>query len=592
MSTNVLASNAPATPNMLGLIDHTFSNYVDFGYGATLHDSSPGIVFTTVIGNTYSLYDNGTLIGTMVATNSNSTNWTVPSTLQIGAHVLTVTATDAAGNTSAPSGIDFTLAAPLPATPVIVGMIDHSLNVVELTSTLHDSTPEICFWSVPGNTYSFYDNGALIGTMVATKTSTNWTVPALKNGAHALTVTATDAAGHTSAPAEMAFTVAVPLPATPETLGLIDHSFSNYVDFGYGATLHDSTPAFAFRAVPGTTYSLYDNGALIGTMVATKAVTAWTVPVALKNGAHVLTVTAADAAGNTSAAASIDFKVAVSLPAAPNTLGLIDHSISNYADFGYGATLHDSTPAFVFSSVAGNTYSLYDNGALIGTMVATKAVTAWTVPEALQNGAHVLTVMASDAAGNTSAAAGIDFTVAVSSQSASDASTHFAVGLNDAFVATGDHQTADLSFDPAAYFKQSTAHIAGGDTGVHTLHLTGSHEVLDLTSLTGKTATAKISGVEVIDLGGHSNSLNLSLLDVLNLGQTNLFQNDGNKQMVVNGSNGDTVDLLHAKVAGIADTDWQTHGTAAVGGVTYNVYEHAGAHTELLIQQSVQVVVH
>ena len=105
MSTNIIASNAPATPNMLGLIDHSFSNYVDFGYGATLHDSSPAvIVFTTVIGNTYSLYDNGTLIGTMVATNSKSTNWTVPSTLQIGAHVLTVTATDAAGNTSATIG--------------------------------------------------------------------------------------------------------------------------------------------------------------------------------------------------------------------------------------------------------------------------------------------------------------------------------------------------------------------------------------------------------------------------------------------------------------------------------------------------------
>ena len=102
-------------------------------------------------------------------------------------------------------------------------MIDHSLNVVELTSTLHDSTPEICFWAVC-NTYSFYDNGALIGTMVTTKTSTNWTVPALKNGAHALTITATDAAGNTSAPADIDFIVAVPLPATPETLGLIDHS--------------------------------------------------------------------------------------------------------------------------------------------------------------------------------------------------------------------------------------------------------------------------------------------------------------------------------------------------------------------------------
>ena len=131
MSTNIIDSDTPATPQMLGLIDHSFSNYVDFGYGATLHDSSPAFVFAAVPGNTYSLYDNGTLIGTMVATKA-VTAWTVPVALQNGAHVLTVTATDAAGNTSAAAGIDFTVAVPLPATPTIVGMIDHSLSVIEL----------------------------------------------------------------------------------------------------------------------------------------------------------------------------------------------------------------------------------------------------------------------------------------------------------------------------------------------------------------------------------------------------------------------------------------------------------------------------
>ena len=131
MSTKLIASDAPATPQTLGLIDHSFSNYVDFGYGATLHDSTPAYAFTSVPGNTYSLYDNGALIGTMVATKT-TTAWTVPVALQNGAHVLTVTATDAAGNTSAASGMDFTVAVPVPATPVIVGMIDQSLSVIEL----------------------------------------------------------------------------------------------------------------------------------------------------------------------------------------------------------------------------------------------------------------------------------------------------------------------------------------------------------------------------------------------------------------------------------------------------------------------------
>ena len=62
--------------------------------------------------------------------------------------------------------------------------------------------------------------------------------------------------------------------------------------------------------------------------------------------------------------------------------------------------------------------------------------------------------------------------------------------------------------------------------------------------------------------------------------------------MMVNGSDGDTVDLSNAHIAGVADGQWQQEGTAVVGGVTYNVYEHSGAHTELLVQQGVQVALH
>jgi hypothetical protein len=124
------------------------------------------------------------------------------------------------------------------------------------------------------------------------------------------------------------------------------------------------------------------------------------------------------------------------------------------------------------------------------------------------------------------------------------------------------------------------------------LHLTGDHQILDLTALTGKTAAAKISGIEVIDLGGHANHLNLSLTDVLNLGEEDLFQNDGKQQMMVKGSDGDTVDLSNAHIAGVADGQWQAEGTAQVGGVVYNVYEHSGAHTELLVQQGVQIALH
>ena len=86
--------------------------------------------------------------------------------------------------------------------------------------------------------------------------------------------------------------------------------------------------------------------------------------------------------------------------------------------------------------------------------------------------------------------------------------------------------------------------------------------------------------------------MKLSLTDVLNLGETDLFQKDGKQQMMVNGSNGDTVDLSNAHVAGLAEGEWQQHGTTQVGGVTYNVYEYSGVQAELLVQQGVQIATH
>jgi large repetitive protein len=61
---------------------------------------------------------------------------------------------------------------------------------------------------------------------------------------------------------------------------------------------------------------------------------------------------------------------------------------------------------------------------------------------------------------------------------------------------------------------------------------------------------------------------------------------------MVNGSDGDTVDLSNTHIAGVADGQWQQEGTAQVGGVTYNVYEHSSANTELLVEQPVRIEMH
>ncbi len=596
-------------PIFLGMIDHSAGDQANLGIGETSHDAFPGIVFAAVPGMTYKLFDNGALIGTMVATRVN-TNWTVPSQLFNGEHNLVIRAVDATGKESAALSVNLTVDAGPPVV-ILLGMIDHSVSEFADVYAGHafaDATPGIILRGHIGDTIGIFDNGLPIATIMQTKENMNITLPKLDNGIHHLSITTSNAAG-VSMPLFVEFTVAVPapvipvIPATPVLLALADRSDGSAVNVPQGGTSHSATPFIAFETVPGNVYTLYDHGVKIGEMVGGKNAAGqdlanWSVPVQLANGAHQLSVTSTSPEGWTSLPMTVSFKVDAG-PAAPINYGLIDHSISKYANAGYAHVFNDATPGVIMAGNVGDTLRFYDAGILISSIVMTEAMMNITLP-ALGNGVHHLEVTSTNASG-ISVPLLLDITVATAAAPASSiqdvaptavVEVRTVVGLHDKFVATGDHQTADLAGQPYEYFSQASAHIEGGASGVHTLHLTGDHEMLNLTSLTGKTAAAKISGIEIIDLGGHFNTVSLSLIDVLNLGQTDLFQHDGNTQMIVKGSNGDMVSLSQAKVADMADGDWANHGTANVGGVVYNVYEHAGAHAELLIQQGVQVLVH
>src|SRR6202021_555007 len=112
-----------------------------------------------------------------------------------------------------------------------------------------------------------------------------------------------------------------------------------------------------------------------------------------------------------------------------------------------------------------------------------------------------------------------------------------------------------------------------GGAGINTITIADDHQLIDLTSLTGKTTGSTVMGIEKIDLGGQHNTLKISMIDVLNLGETDLFRVAGKQQLMVNGKAGDSVKLSNTRVAGIEDGEWEQQAETRIGGVTYNVYE-------------------
>lgn len=152
------------------------------------------------------------------------------------------------------------------------------------------------------------------------------------------------------------------------------------------------------------------------------------------------------------------------------------------------------------------------------------------------------------------------------------------------------HTADDRSGSVSSYALQASPLAHGGAFDM--VQFLGDHQVLNLTPLLERTPVTNISAIGGFDLGGHHNELKLSLADVLSLGETDLFIDDGKHQLMVNGKEGDSVDLSNSHIAGLADGEWQGHGTADVGGVIYNVVEHSSTNAELLIEQPIRIEMH
>jgi len=153
------------------------------------------------------------------------------------------------------------------------------------------------------------------------------------------------------------------------------------------------------------------------------------------------------------------------------------------------------------------------------------------------------------------------------------------------------HGFVDHSGDRLDYVRQTSASLDNGK-GFDMVSFLGDHQVLNLSNFTENASTAHTRGIAGFDLGGHNNALKVSLADVLNLGEHDLFIDDGKQQLIVNGKHGDSVDLTTSHVEGLTEGDWHRHGTTEVGGVLYNVVEHSTANTELLVEHSVRIEMH
>ncbi len=380
-------------------------------------DATPTLKGTGEPGATVTVLDNGQPIGTTTVKSDGSWALTPTTPLADGPHNITATASDAAGNTTAPTApLSFTVDTSAVVDPVITRALDDfapQTGVVANGGATNDRTPTLEGTARAGDRVVVSYKDAAGATLVLGSTTADatghWTLTPttpLAERAYEFTAIATGATGNPSNPSNTyGLVIDTTAPNAPVITAVIDDVGAFKGAVPTGAKTDDTTPTIVGTGVAGDTIRVLDGTTVLGTTTV-KADGSWslTPTTTLADGPHEFKAVAIDAAANESLASNAYPVIIDTLaPAKPTITGVEDDVGTVLGNVAIGGTTDDTLPGIKGKAEAGATVTVFDGSKLIGTAVA-DANGDWSLtPSApLLNGPRSLTAVATDAAGNPS----------------------------------------------------------------------------------------------------------------------------------------------------------------------------------------------
>ncbi|HEY3983313.1 Ig-like domain-containing protein [Cedecea sp.] len=365
--------------------------------------------------------DNGTVLGSAAIGGDGNWTFTPETDLTDGAHSITATVTDAAGNAGTPSaGVDYTQDTVAPGGTTSVGITNDNGDVIDATHPTNDRTPTVSGHvdgAEPGDKVVIKDNGTVLGEATIGGDG-SWTFTPeteLTDGAHSITATVTDAAGNAGTPsAGVDYTQDTVAPGGTTSVGLTNDN-GDAIDATHPT--NDRTPTLSGHvdgAEPGDKVVIKDNGTVLGeATIGGDGSWTFTPETDLTDGAHSITATVTDAAGNAGTpSAGVDYTQDTVAPGGTTSVG-----ISNDNGDVIDAThpTNDRTPTVsghVEGAQAGDKVVIKDNGTVLGeATIGNDGKWTFTPGTDLTDGVHNITATVTDAAGNSGTpSVGVDYT--------------------------------------------------------------------------------------------------------------------------------------------------------------------------------------
>ncbi|MBC2621902.1 Ig-like domain-containing protein [Citrobacter cronae] len=368
--------------------------------GVALSESDPGnnhealslapeFSGTAEAGSTLVISIDGVTVASVVADSNGTWSWTPPSAINSGDHIISVVATDKAGNVSDATNFAF-----------IIPLIDVDPPTLQLQTAsdsgsigdfvTNDTTPSITGTSLPGSTVTIYVNCEVVGTAATDSTGRyNFNLPEMAEGTYSIEVSVINPNNGEEVKSDPASLV-IDTHVVP-----LDWDINGLNDEGY---LNTNTPVVSGISEAGAHIKvMIDGRVVVETVAASDGKWLASITNIGADGEHEISFSVTDVAGNTETFGPESFVLDTYI--APLTVDLRDTDDTGTSDTD---NITQKTSVHLDGTAeAGSTVTIANTQGEILATIAVESDGAWSTEITLQEGMQTFVVTSTDAAGNT-----------------------------------------------------------------------------------------------------------------------------------------------------------------------------------------------